>query len=470
MITAKQFLRPHRRCLSAAMVFPLMCAAPVHAEPAQPPGLVDVVEYTLQTNPEVLADVHGRRAADHVVEQAEAGYRPRVNLEVGHGNEKTSSTSTGTVVNSLGRREASLTATQALFDGFGTSARVKASEARVNAAALGVATTSVRVGLRAIEVYLEFMRRKTLSDYAKENLQLHESIYDQIKIRARQGVTTNVNLEQIEGRKALSESDLVASESRIDEAGYRFQRVVGYLPYELAPPPSLDCKIFPATVEQALQTAAAVHPALEGARADVRAAYEDEEAAYSALYPELNLELSASRNNDIDGVDGINHDDLVMLRAAFNVYNGGRDSARIKELKHRTDQAIEIYNSLLREIEEATRLAWNAFEALEKRSPPLERRMETAMATREAYAKQFNIGQRTLLDLLDIGREEFTARSEFAEVEYDRMFTSYRLLAAMGVLLETIGVEPPEEAKLGRGGYHPRDPHVFSRYFDCRDA
>ncbi len=432
----------------------------------QPKGLLEVVEEALRTNPQVLADGHSRRAADHVVEQAQAGYKPRIDLSVGHGRERTQSASTAGLNRELYRHESSLTASQTLFDGFETSSRVEAGTARAQAAAYTVASTSEQTALRAIEVYLNFLRRRTLTDHAQENLDLHNTIYDQIELRSRAGVTTKVNLEQIEGRRALSQSDVVFAESQVHDAGYNFQRVVGFLPYELAPAPAMDCKALPGTVEEALQMANAVHPALAAARANLQAAYADEKVALSAMYPDVTLDAELNKNNDIDGVDAVNEDTLIMLRMAYSAYNGGRDLARIRELRHFTDRALETHNQLQRRIEESTRLSWNALDALERRAPELQRRMETTVATRDAYSKQFNIGQRTLLDLLDVGRETFAARSEFADVEYDRMLAAYRLLTSMGILLETIGVEPPAEARLA-STEHPNDPHMFSAFFPC---
>ncbi len=471
--------RNGRQAVAAATLVMMAAHGPaVQAEEAAgarppAPGLLDVVQETLRTNPEVLAGTYERRAADHRVDQAAAGFQPTVELNVARGKERTRSTTTNKVKRDLNRNDSSLTLTQPLFDGFETSSRVQASEARVESAAFSLANTSERIALRAIEVYLNYQRNMTLKTHAESNLELHNTIYDQIELRSRQGVTTQVNLEQIEGRRALSQSDLVRTQSQIDDSGYRFQRVVGYLPYELAPPPAMDCRTLPGSVDEALKMMAAVHPALDAARASLRAAYSDEEVALAAMYPDVTFEAQINKNNDIDGTNSINENTLAMLRMAYSVYTGGRDIARVRELMHFTDQALERYNQLKRQAEEEVRLAWNSLEALEKRAPQLQRRMETAEATQSAYSKQFNIGQRTLLDLLDVGREAFTAKSEFADVEYDRMFAIFRLLTAMGILLESIGVKPPSDAMLqrvahdGEGGASPHDPHLFSAFFSC---
>jgi adhesin transport system outer membrane protein len=73
-------------------------------------------------------------------------------------------------------------------------------------------------------------------------------------------------------------------------------------------------------------------------------------------------------------------------------------------------------------------------------------------ATREAYTKQFNIGQRTLLDVLDAENEYFTASSNYMTGKYIELFGKYRVLASSGKLLESLQVAPPAEAAVASAG------------------
>jgi adhesin transport system outer membrane protein len=72
--------------------------------------------------------------------------------------------------------------------------------------------------------------------------------------------------------------------------------------------------------------------------------------------------------------------------------------------------------------------------------------VKSSDTTRASYASQFDIGQRTLLDLLDSENEYFTARSTYANGKYIEIAARYRILNAMGQLLSNLDVAPPEEA------------------------
>jgi adhesin transport system outer membrane protein len=91
-------------------------------------------------------------------------------------------------------------------------------------------------------------------------------------------------------------------------------------------------------------------------------------------------------------------------------------------------------------------MSWNAYTTASERLTPLKDFVTASEATREAYGKQFNLGQRTLLDLLDSENEYFTAQTAYVGGQYTQLFAAYRLLQNEGRLLESLGIPLPEEA------------------------
>ena len=61
--------------------------------------------------------------------------------------------------------------------------------------------------------------------------------------------------------------------------------------------------------------------------------------------------------------------------------------------------------------------------------------------TRAAYRDQFNIGQRTLLDLLNTQNEYFDARRAQVNADVDLSLAHLRSYAGMGQLLEVLGLK-----------------------------
>ena len=63
--------------------------------------------------------------------------------------------------------------------------------------------------------------------------------------------------------------------------------------------------------------------------------------------------------------------------------------------------------------------------------------------TQSDYKEQFKVGQRTLLDLLDTENELYQARRDFLDAEFTEISAQYRILHAMGLLVESLRVTRP---------------------------
>jgi adhesin transport system outer membrane protein len=419
--------------------------------PASAVTLQDAVKQTLASNPDVQAEAIERLARDEERKQARAGYFPTVDLSAGYGHEWSNNPTTRQVrppkTEEYTRGEAAINLRQMLFDGFATSSEVERQTARVNSQAYRISGEAQNVAQRAVEVYLELLRRERLLALARENLAAHEKTYDQIKLRSESGVGRKADLSQIEGRLALARTNVVAEESNLLDAKTNYLRVVGELPKDSLETPSVSAQM-PASMDEAVEQALANHPTLKSANSDVEATRAQHRAAKHRFYPRFDFEVSRTWDNELDGVDGSNEEFQAMVRMRWNIFNGGKDAARRKQTAHLINEASEVRNGTQRQVVESIRLSWNAYEATKTQLVYRAKHVESSRETRDAYAKQFNIGQRTLLDLLDSENELFEASRAHVDADTDNLFSQYRILTGTGNLIQGLGLALPEEAKV----------------------
>ncbi|WP_286238824.1 TolC family outer membrane protein [Neptuniibacter halophilus] len=416
---------------------------PTHL-PAQ--TLTEAVSQTMTTNPEMQVYGYRKLAADRNVDQARAGYYPKVDANLGIGYERTNNSSTRPDTVELTRGEAGLNATQMLFDGFRTKNEVDAANARVDEAVNRVASESERLGLAAVTAYMEVLRQDELLQMSDKNIEFHKETYDRIESRSSSGFGSTVDLQQVEGRLAQAESNRLAILQAQKDARANFVRIVGSEPENLSLPKLEDCCTdnIPPTLQLAVDQACLRHPELKAAIANYENSLSRELAEKSRYSPELRLDLEANWDNDLDGVDGTNEDKLAMLRGDYNVYKGGSDQAANRQQQHLSEAAKQQVREIKRQLDRDIRLAWNSRILTGKTLPKLEQRAMAAEETRDSYTEQFRIGQRTLLDLLDTENELFSARSELVNGKYDNHLSEYRLMAAVGVLLQSMDIPVPE--------------------------
>jgi adhesin transport system outer membrane protein len=412
--------------------------------------LEEAVRQALTSDPDALIDLEERRARDEALKQARAGYLPNLDLRAAYGREYSDNPATRAFKDRdayLTRQEGEVSVRQMLFDGFATRSEVERQRSRVDSSAYQVQSAQESTALRATEVYLDVLRQRELARLAQENLETHERIHGLIARRTESGLARTADLDQSESRVALARSNVVVENANLLDAETRYQRVVGALPDEQMQRATVAQGLLPPSLDDATTQAVASHPTLRSAEADVKAAMAQHEAAKHAFYPRFDLELGRRWNDNLDGIEGYDNDGQVMVSMRYNLYRGGADQARLAETAHLVNEAKQIRDRAHLQVVESIRLSWNAVEANDQRLKPLRRHLQASEATRNAYRKQFDLGERTLLDLLDSENELFEARRATTNTEYDSLFARYRVLAGMARLLASFGIEPPVESK-----------------------
>lgn len=408
---------------------------------SQAESLQDAVKYTIETNPDVRAGAYNRLARDQEVKQAFSAYYPTFSVVGGAGYLDANEPVEGT----FDPREITLSLRQNVFTGLATKNEVSRQESRVRSQAYRVQLISDNKGLRTTEVYLQVLRKQELHDLAKENLAIHERIADQIKLRSESGLDRKADMEQVNSRLNLAKSNVVITETNLIDAQTNYLSIVGHLPENLQKPEPPDT-FMPASLEEAVQMAISNHPSLKGAKADLEARKFQEKAAKAPYWPVLDIEVDKNWAEETSYSYDKQDDFIAMLRLRYNLFNGFKDKARKKETEYLIREALESRNNTHRQVEESMRLSWMSYKSVQDRLQYLQNRVSNATATANSYTKQWNIGQRTLLDVLDAEAERIDAVKDLVDAEYDGYYAKYRIMNSMGKLIHSLNLQWPEEA------------------------
>ena len=403
--------------------------------------LVEAIEQTLLTNPNIQSSAYNVDAADALRRQAVAGYLPSIDLVLARGLEKSDNTTTratGDANRNFDRFERSITLNQMLYDGFSTAAFVKQQEAVLSAMTQRLATTLENTALRSAQAYLEVLRRDQVVALAQVNLAQHDETLLKIEERFESGVGTKVDVVQTKGRRAQSKSSVLLSEKDAQNGRVEFYRVVGESPRELSLP--VRPKGLPETLEQAVQLAFRNNPQVKAAQFDLEASQSARKQLLGEYHPRVDLALGATRNDDMDGSPGANDDETAVIKMSYNLYRGGADRAKMKEAIARINGAEQALIALRRSITQDVSILWNDLEDLSIRIEYLQLHVTSTEEVLAVYLEQLAIGKRTLLDVLDIQNELFRARSGLVSAEFQLRLAEYRLLATGGQFLGSMGL------------------------------
>lgn len=391
-------------------------------------------------NPEFRAEVKRYDAFQAEYKGSDYNYYPKIDFNAGIGYEEVDNQSINNIGDGLTRREASILLTQNLFNGFGDKNEIKRQEFRANAQAFSVMAKANDVALNMAQAYIDMLREQELKQLALENMKTHQKILDQIIQRNNAGIGNQVEVDQAKARLALAESNFAAAENNYYDAEALFRRILGRNPDNQLVKPNFQFEL-PATLEQATKIALLEHPTALSANHDVAETKYQHRASDRFHYPRFDLEIEKTFDENLAGVEGKNEYLQVMLRMRYNLYNGGRDSADVERTQHAYHEATEVRDNTRRQIIENLRYAWNAKTYVQRQLNFIEQHIKLTYDTLTGYRKQFTLGRRTLLDLLNTENEYYSATKNIISSEFELLKANYRVLAGMGHLLPSLKID-----------------------------
>jgi adhesin transport system outer membrane protein len=417
-------------------------SAQVTAQTAAANNVKDAALQAIEFNPDVQASWHEFTAAEQEVRIARSGYLPTV--DIGATTGKTNRDYDGRA--SYTNNQAQLTLSQMLFNGFRTSGEVEQFDSARLVRYYELLNAVETTALEAVRAYEDVKRNRDLVELARNNYTKHREVYSQIEERAASGVGRRVDLEQVAGRLALAESNLLTEASNLHDVTARYLRVVGQLPAEDLVETELAQKKLPEDIRSTLVLAYQGNPGFHAAIKNISAAQAAVKVERSGYYPkaELRARQVTSRNqNGFDNrtdPDSYGDESAVELALTYNLYSGGANRAAVRRSLELVNQAKDLRDQACIDLRQDTQIAYNDALRINEQLTSLQQHRLSSDKVRIAYAEQFNIGQRTLLDLLDAENEYFQASRALIIANGDLGIAHARSLAAMGSLLPALGI------------------------------
>ncbi len=429
---------------SARVVLTLACCS-IAPGSADAQSLEDVVRKSLDYHPVIKSSIARKASNDERAKVERGALYPAVNFRGSTGYQFFDTPGTRNVHNpgytSLWRNEAGLFVTQLLWDGFLTQNTV--NQARANAQVAGIRVDDAReqTALQATATYIDILRNREFVRIAQTNVQRHGAILGGIIQQSRQGRATEADVSQARSRNALAEANLRLRTGQLREAEVRFEETVGAKPEPAAMRlPGLPPNLAAISVEEYTAKAQTQGHEVRARDAETRAREFGYKATEGLWHPRFEGELSGRVGNNLLGVVGYEGVLRALLVVTWNLYRGGADTARRRETLPNLVAARHDADDARRVARERVRLAYEALQTNRARLVPLNQRLQAAQTTVVQYARQFEAGQRSLLDRLDAQNELFIAQAEYTDALHTSVFNYYSLLAGAAELVTSLGI------------------------------
>lgn len=420
--------------------------------------LRDAVEVAMAANPEILQAQYNKEAIEFERRQAEGLYAPRVDVEASAGIrrlENNTRRTLGIADDKLYPLEANIRGDWALIDFGRRRGEVLRQAARVDGASMRVEERSEFIALQVARQYFDILLQQRVVAASQDNVLFHERLAGDLAEGVRQQSISVADQQQAEERL---QSALVRQTEAIEDlenAKTALRRLTGLDINQVVAPPDLSGAL-PPNIDAAIGLARLNNPLVNEAQADVDAAHGLVKSAKGDLFPTIGVEVVGRVGEDIDGFAGDTNDVQARAYVRWNVFDGGINRAKHQEMVRRASQARYRLHELQREAEEDVRNAYIAIEAQTNITSQLDRQSQVTDDLLLSYRSQFNVGRRSLLDVLDAQNTRYNTQVRLETARFSKQFAEYQALAATNRLLEALSVAPGEGA-----GENERDEHNY---------
>jgi outer membrane protein len=414
--------------------------------PAQAETMHGALVKVYQANPDLKEQRASVRVRDEDVSKAYSNARPKANLSVMAGPQRTYLRSPAGLDQFHSRKyqddrysgdpvNATFGVQMPVFDGGKTMASLGQAESGVFAARASLRDTEQQMLLKGATAYMNVLRDAAVVRLKKSNVLVLRA---QLKVTADRlefGEVTRTDVAQAEAALAQAQADLAAAFGTLENSISVYRQIVGDEPKTLEAATSLEA-LFPASREDAVEIALIEHPAIVAALHQIDAARAAVSVAESALSPTASVGAQVIQQYDSYFGYPKTRQFGAQVFGQLNVpiYQGGVEYASVRAAKEQLGQASVHADVVRAAVRAAVVQGFSQLTTAKAAVSFNQKAVKAAETALDGVRDEAAFGQRTTLDVLNAQQALLNARVNLVTAQRDRVVGSYAVLAAMGRL------------------------------------
>jgi len=280
-------------------------------------------------------------------------------------------------------------------------------------------------------VHIETARDQELLAISERNEASLARQLNTTRERAESGLLPNTDIFQARSRFRDAEALTIERQTELAVTESVYFRFAGVPPADLQMPDVFDG--LPASREETLQMVETSNPEILAANFAVKATDKSISVARSDLFPTVILRGRMERDyNDGANLRSDSSNDSLTLNVSIPLYESGVTQSNIRSQKIALNEALMELSVIRREVAQEAFANWKIFDTtrsvIEKRALAV----EDARKTMTGYEREFKIGNRSTLDLLDSESDLLQAETALTEAQADYAIAALRLMATLG--------------------------------------
>ncbi len=416
--------------------------------------LITVYTEAVRTNPQLAAAAANLEAVRERRPQALAGLLPDIGIEGSLARLRVKNLNQSEPADRSTSRTAGISLTQPIFR-YDRWIQLKQSDSEIASAEAQYVAAEQELMIQVAERYFQVLDAEDNLEFAESEKNAIGRQLDQATQRFEVGLIAITDVKAAQARYDLSVSQEIQAISALVEAKDALREVVGTFHDKLAPLKE-DLALErpqPESSETWVAKAKVQNLNILSAEATAELARQEIGRQRAGHYPTLDLNASSNyRDTSIAAVPVERYDNEIGVLLNIPVYKGGGVSSRTREARNRFQEATEQLQQQIRAAELETRNAYRSVMTDIAQVRALSRSLESTEIAVEAEEAGFEVGTRTIVDVLDATRENFLARLNYARARYLYVVDQLRLKRAAGILSKADMMEVNESLEVSPGG------------------
>jgi len=434
---------PTRRWLIAAAVFLMCVVTDLAAAEALADDLLDVYRLSQISDARMRAARSEYMAAREALPQARGAYLPNIGFSYDHLETDQKILSAENEVFDSGQssfptEHYTLTLTQPIFR-YDAWIQIRQASAAVKGALAKYTAAEQELMLRAATSYLAVLAANDSLGFARAELKAVKRQLELARKRMEVGLARVTDVHDAQARFESVQARVVDAGNVLDDAFEALREITGRSEWQLAPLKD-DIPLAtpnPASIDRWMVAAQAQNLELQAQRQAVEVVQAEITRQRSGHLPTLDFVATHNRHDTggslFGGGSDVETNDLI-LRLNIPLYEGGQVGSRVREARHRFNQALDELDAQERTVRREARVAYLGVISGISKTSALKQAVEAQELTLAAKRKGFETGRNNNLDVLDAERDLHLARRDLAKSRYDYLESGLKLKQVTGSL------------------------------------
>ncbi|MBY7667345.1 outer membrane channel protein TolC [Vibrio anguillarum] len=398
--------------------------------------LTEIYNQAKENDPQLLSSAAQRDAAFEAVTSSRGDLLPQINLTAGYNINRSDTDS-----RESDKLTAGISFSQQLYQ---RSSWVSLDTAEKNARKADSAYAATQQGLilRVAQAYFEVLRAKDNLAFVRAEKAAVARQLEQTKQRFEVGLSAITDVHDAQAQYDGVLADEVLAKNSLTNSYETLREITGQEHSDLS---VLDTNRFSASkttqpIDALLEEAQQKNLSLLTARIAQDVAKDNISLASSGHLPSLTLDggykYGDESNNNSGSSKGDYNDFNVGINLAVPLYTGGKTTSQTKQAEFAYVAASQDLEKTYRSVVKDVRAFNNNINASIGALRAYEQSVISAKSALEATEAGFDVGTRTIVDVLDSTRRLYDANKNLSNARYDYVLSVLQLRQAVGTLSE----------------------------------